>query len=663
MPGLLTLTTNLKSLKFGSDKPGGGDSGQPYITSDIPSGTVTSTNFDDGLIRGGAVGAAAASLTDTKRIAKFLADAPKGPLFLVKQVGLQLSNPRLEIKQGLSGLSDITSGDLSSITGGLLEPTRLYNLGINTLAQIPTNAFGVHLNRHGLVPVQDDSTKYLSVAQFNNVGNQDDMPTNRLVMLKNKLNINKPSVISPTLPSFITNAISSGLKLIGVSLPDSLQNNMVIDDYSGGPGSTYGIGNTLIKRYDITGGTEGEAKNPNQILVNKNYYNALGVSNQYDVNNISNPTSQNNMISADGTSIAENNVVSDFIGLSPSNKKYQDLINQIKSQQSGSIFPNTLNGVGFGGYDSTNKSVSYTNGYGETISISGSWGKLNRENRVGSGRQDQINLTPLFTDKIGTHVDTINIEGQDFNIRDLVKFRIESINNANPSNAVWMIFRAYLTQLTDNVDAEWVETKYAGRGEKFFIYSGFGRKINIGFKVAALSADEMQPVYQKLNYLMGQLMPDYGNDQLLMKGNMVRMTVGNWLDGQLGILNSLSYTVPNDSPWEIGLPAAGVFNGTEPLILPHIVEVSMTFTPIGSQTNGQNRLSQKSSNTSHIAQNWNGGKGTEQNWINPKDGDINKLQPTQRSGTVLPLPRQITSIDPVQQPISTLSGITAPTLP
>ena len=61
--------------------------------------------------------------------------------------------------------------------------------------------------------------------------------------------------------------------------------------------------------------------------------------------------------------------------------------------------------------------------------------------------------------------------------------------------------------------------------------------------------------------------------------------------------------------------------------------------------------------------NWNGGQGTEQNWINPKDGDINKLQPTQRSGTVLPLPRQITSIDPVQQPISTLSGITAPTLP
>ena len=79
------------------------------------------------------------------------------------------------------------------------------------------------------------------------------------------------------------------------------------------------------------------------------------------------------------------------------------------------------------------------------------------------------------------------------------------------------------------------------------------------------------------------------------------MTVGNWIDGQDGIINDLTYTIPNDSPWEIALNKV---NGAEPLILPHIVEVSMTFTPIGSQTNGINKISSKSREISHIAQNY-----------------------------------------------------------
>jgi len=120
MSGLLTLKTDLKSLKYGQDTPGGGDSGQPYIKTDI--NTVDSginklrfTKFDDGLIRGGAVGAIGASAVDALRISKFLTNFPKGPLFITKQIGLQLTNPRLESKE-------------ESAVG----PTRIYNSGINT---------------------------------------------------------------------------------------------------------------------------------------------------------------------------------------------------------------------------------------------------------------------------------------------------------------------------------------------------------------------------------------------------------------------------------------------------------------------------------------------------------------------------------------------------
>jgi hypothetical protein len=611
---LLDLKTDLKSLKYGKDRPGGGDSGQPYQKVDI--NTVDSgfnrfrmTKFDDGLVRGGVVGAANAAIVDTLRIGKFLKDFPKGPLFIVKQIGLQLSNPALETKKitignGRGVLGFI--GNALSAVNNALGPTRIYNLGINTLAQVPVNAFGIHFNRHGLVPVQDDSTKYLAVAQSNNKGSG---AGNRLVGLTNRFGLGNTPPSGPT--SFLRLSRSEKKLLrLGKKLFNDIQSSK-IDDYIGGPGSTYGIGRTLIKRYapytvDATQG-EKDKSNPNQVKVDFSNVSDLGIGGK--------AISSYGNIRTDESSIKEGINITSVQYTNPSLKKYSELKKQVDKQASGSVFnynpfKNTnlgssglrdlYNGV-INGY--TDANIKYNNGIDKPITIKGTWKTLNREVRIGSGRQDQINLTPIFSNTAGTIGDTVFIPGLgEKNIKDLVKFRIQALNGDDPTQADWMIFRAYLTQFSDNTDAKWNTVNYAGRGEDFFIYGGFSRKIQIGFKVAALSAEEMKPMYQKLNYLMGNLMPDYKDN--IMRGPLVKMTVGNWLDGQDGILNSVSYTVPNDSPWEIALnePLPG---GSRELILPHVIEVSMTFTPIGSQTKGDNLVSKKSFITSHIAQNIN----------------------------------------------------------
>jgi len=263
---LLDLKTDLKSLKYGSDQPGGGDSGQPYQKVDI--NTVDSgfnrfrmTKFDDGLVRGGVVGAANAAIVDTLRIGKFLKDFPKGPLFIVKQVGLQLSNPQLETKK-LKTDNPTKGGGLLNNIGNLIlntankltnavGPTRIYNLGINTLAQVPVNAFGQHFDRHGLLPVQDDQTKYLAVAQNNN--NEEN---NRLTGLKNRFglgvnydlykgNIRLRRGEQRTL-SVIAATFAGGVPFAN-SVYNDIQNSRIAD-YIGGPNSVYGIGRTLIQR-------------------------------------------------------------------------------------------------------------------------------------------------------------------------------------------------------------------------------------------------------------------------------------------------------------------------------------------------------------------------------------------------------------------------------
>ena len=695
MPGLLTLNTDLKSLKYGQDQPGGGSSNQPYIKTDIntidePFNRIRLTRFDDGLIRGGAVGAINASVTDTLRISKFFIDFPKGPLFLAKQVGLQLSNPRLEVPKNIA---NIASGGINNAlavsTNGLLEPTRVYNLGINTLLQVPINAIGGHILRHGLLPFTDnDSTKYEAIVTANN---SDTSKNNRLVSLA------KTFGLTPN------------------TTPDSTKDQLLIDKYLGGPNSVYGIGNTLIHRAEnrntsdlgkkdfslqqsttfagktrdsngnstvvalekrflgvsnktsssfVSGSftsttplvledrvsTSNLDKDKNGVyhsLVNTNYVNTLGVSKFYfnttasiEENTevkFSNPdhkpgnldkTTYSNIIKLSTSIVLKPNTNSiDQVSTPVLVKKptylkdasytaYQKIIESRKLTEVNydlagnpvnqfGLYGNTgYNSNGVVGYLSDDNVLPdattypmYSNG-NEIVKIKMPWNKVAREIRVGSGRQDIINLTPMF-DGGAYFADETSPGGKTNDIRDLVRFRIQAVNTDKPENGRWMVFRAYLTDLSDGSDATWNDVKYAGRGEKFYIYDGFSRKISVSFKVAALSAGEMKFIYQKLNFLMSNTMPDYSGT--LMRGPLVRLSIGNWIDCQLGILNSVQFKIPQDSPWEIALDEPE--GGTKQLILPHIVEVTLSFTPIGSETAGSNLIPEKSFTTSHIAQN------------------------------------------------------------
>jgi hypothetical protein len=720
---LIDLKTDLKSLKYGSDRPGGGNSGQPFITSD-PSGKTTLTvgpnnvlkilginsipavpNLSvrlgnskigrfvndiatgDSFIRGGALGSIQHSVNDALRIGGFLTTLPTGPLFIAKQVGLQLSTPKLEVKKGLGGIADgalSPGGLLGTLTGGLLGPTRVYNLGINTLAQVPSNAFGIHFNRHGIGPIQNEDTKYEAVVRFNN--ETSNSRYNRLVEYKNKFKLGDSTanrgLISPKTAKIINTvtaalgAFTGGAVIIPKISPTPGQ--LIIDDYLTGPGSVYGIGRTKINRYDLTGdgfriqeslfnsttfaGKSRKNNDPESI----DYSGATGDKSIYqdpkksiatygngiltDLNEIKEGIDKATYNTTKTTDVpllvdSNNKVSSTPLDLPITNpvsiqnasyQKYQKIINSKKLKET----TYTVGGTqvnSFGLYGNNNRGGVVGRIGGETlpdstafpiyyngknvIKLNKNWKDITRENRVGSGKQDQINLTPLFTALAGTIDDDLIISGKQYKINDLVKFRIQAINGDNPSESTYMIFRAYLTQLSDNTDSTWNPVKYAGRGEDFYIYGGFSRKINIGFKVAALSSQEMEPMYQKLNYLMSNLMPDYNNT--LMRGPLVKMTVGNWIDGQTGILNNVSYTIPQDAPWEIAINEP--ITGEKILILPHVVEVSLTFTPIGSQTKGENKISEKSYSTSHIAQNVNESK--------------NQYIITGSIGTAGPLPR------------------------
>jgi hypothetical protein len=693
---LLDLKTDLKSLKYGQDRPDGGSSNQPYIITDVSNPTTTlslivrnpvvkrilkeasnlsdtlgigtfdvdniinqvgglidrSTKFDDGFVRGGILGSANATAADVFRIGGFLTDTPKGPLFIARQVGLQLSNPKLEVKKGLRGTASgalSPGGLLGTLTGGILGPTRLYNLGINTIAQIPVNAFGGHFYRHGITPVQSNDTKYEAVVSFNN--NSFKSRQNRLVELTTKFQLGDRQT-NNTQPQGISNRFSNILGFFnafisatgGSPIPLIKQDpkQLTIDSYLGGPGSIYGIGTTTINRTSFTedGYLYSLSLRQSKQFAGKTKSNdgePISVNYSTDVSQDKNAISNYNFPEAGSTSGVDQTTIKYY---SPALKTYAELQNQIEKQNTAYSInyknskPVSLTFGQFGAVNelniskignqlpTSNATPIYKNGYGEKVEVKIPWKTVTREIRVGSGRQDLINLTPLF-ESPGNPGNSVRINNKEYKTRDLVKFRIGAINTDKPGNTVWMVFRAYLKDFNDSFTANWNDIQYIGRGEKFYLYNGFTRQVTFNFRVAALSKQEMEPMYQKLNYLASNMMPDYKDkaeaSSTVMRGPFVKLTIGDYLNAQQGIITSLQYSIADDTPWEISLDQPE--GGSTMYDLPHIINVNVTFIPIGVN-NGE--LPQKGESTPVMLQSGMVVDGQTNPWLKAKDKFTNK---------------------------------------
>ena len=107
----------------------------------------------------------------------------------------------------------------------------------------------------------------------------------------------------------------------------------------------------------------------------------------------------------------------------------------------------------------------------------------------------------------------------------------------------------------------------------------------MAFTIVAQSREEITAMYDKLNYLASSLAPEY-LDSLTsgyMAGNIAYITLGGYLDDQPGIITSLTYDIPEESPWEIGIDDFGLpISGSDTVRqMPHMIKVTgINFIPI-----------------------------------------------------------------------------------
>ena len=406
---------------------------------------------------------------------------------------------------------------------GVYSPT-------STLAQVAISGIGGHLNKQGIDPT--GLIPFLKLPKYQEINRENPEENgfkgNRLVKKLERIAKNEKS-----------------------SFFDFKKN--IIEEYGGGPGSFLGIGRTRIKY-----GTDSSGKNKsNAIITKKDLSNKFEFSNGFftwdneDFNGVVKITGETfpdfrTRLIKELYGNAVNNGNNTFLSLSPDYRKFN--IEKRLNYRSGGAKGNILN---------------YTRG------------KRDIKGNLIDG--DKINLTSIYNRP--TVSDSPDL-------KDLCNFRIGVLDNSTFGDTQisknWIHFRALLKGFKENYKASWKSQEYMGRAEKFYRYNSFDRDISFSFDLVSFSKQELMPIYKKLNYLASTLAPYY-SDQGYMQGNIVQLTIGDYLHEQPGFISSIGIDIDDDAPWEVNLGLDGEVeedNDTIVRQVPHRVQVSINFTPI-----------------------------------------------------------------------------------
>jgi len=570
---------------------------QPYITREIGSNWSL---FSDGpgpvhgdtAVRGGVGTSLNRALKDVDRIGQYML-SPNGLIFIAKNIGMQLTNPKW---QGATVLG--------------LSRTRIYPLGLSTVAQVATNAAGIHLVRHGLGPLEGDGTHYEK--GVNEIGRDNytkgtvyglgiTRGKSRLYALADELGSGyfDPATMDTGKPKTDGEGGDGIFAKLGRWTKKQLQkltpSREKIDVLSGllGPHSVYGIGRTRIFRsnagfgvgqHTSTTGTHGQsvslttswgnreetiddqaagfrADNPNfgnngwtpkeglRYSDNKNSDGAFKSERSADIDKIYKQTPP---VLLDNTKTLEIPNMSHHYETIAYGK-----IKEIQENQAGTSI------VDFRTYLDGNNASSITptndqwNGQDRVTRFRENYGKKgknisDRYSLPGGFETVGLSDSSVVTDTNGfaapaNALNTPEDAGKNaVPFEDLILFQFKTLQPIKHT----VQLRAMLTDFTDSLAPEFEDVGYIGRTSPTFLFKKISRSTKFSFKMYAMTRQELDAQYIRLNRLMQLISPGFTNTHLPI-GPLLKLTIGNYFKDIPVVVDSFDISVPDSSPWDI----------------------------------------------------------------------------------------------------------------
>ena len=485
-------------------------------------GDIGGDSSEDFLVRGGVQAPLRAGI-DVSRLERYLLNPkkPSGLLFIAKQNLLSRIAVKTEASRGAGYLFGVANE-------GVYTP-------LSTLAQAGVGFLGTHLNKQGLDPT--------GLIDALNINKYEDIIKKQIIGgFSIKLTDDDGNLKTSNRLLALTSLISRGKekKRFNGQLGYTLNKGNSIIEYGGGPNSILGVGKTKITFADNRININNNASKNDKFtfgLSSKNVYKTYSSLNLLDQ-----PLNFNSKTQEDFRATLKPSSSPIILSTSPS------YINQNIEQR-----------LGLGDPGARGNRLNYTEGKKSAV----------QDRKLGAGENsDILTLRSIYKSK-ETKID----DGS-----DLCKFRIAIIDPTSPNDKFFLHFRAFINKFSEGYKASWKGQKYMGRAEEFYKYNGFNRDISIDFTVVAQSKEELIPMHQKLNFLASSLAPTYTKSGY-MAGNLSQMTVGGYLYEQPGFIENLSFDIPQEIPWEIGIDTEG---GTDNTVkqLPHLINVSLKFQPI-----------------------------------------------------------------------------------
>ena len=151
---------------------------------------------------------------------------------------------------------------------------------------------------------------------------------------------------------------------------------------------------------------------------------------------------------------------------------------------------------------------------------------------------------------------------------DFITLKFTSVGKRISAN-----FRATISGLTETFTPSWDTAKFIGSPFPYYTYSQIERSVTFNFKVYSQNSKEHKAAWDKLAFLANLTYPQaYNKFGGAVTPPIIKFTLGNLYDASYSFIESLSYTIDDNTPWEIGLNGSDV----KDYKLPMIVDVAIT---------------------------------------------------------------------------------------
>lgn len=226
-------------------------------------------------------------------------------------------------------------------------------------------------------------------------------------------------------------------------------------------------------------------------------------------------------------------------------------------------------------------------------------------NKGFTSKEDKLNQSGIYVEDDAKGGEIKKLDAGEF---DFIPLKFKSVVTKETVN-----FRGTILGLTETVTPSWDSANFSGNPFSFYTYKSIERGISFNFTVYPMSSKELVNNWSKIEFLTSLTYP-LGNPDIVsayqggnigaVRAPVIKFTLGDLYKDKLSFIDSLQYTVPDNSTWQLdgkqedyessgqyfsGLKVTEAIEPDKGYKLPHMVEVAISLKFIEQRSTTEDR--------------------------------------------------------------------------